>query len=388
MGRQPTVPSAHKRILVIEDSAPLRQEIAEVLELEGFAVSTAPNGRAGLEQIRRERPDLVVCDVMMPELDGYATLQAIRDDPGTETLLVLMLTAREERQHMRHGMELGADDYITKPFKVGDLVRAVTAAFDKRARLERQAEMKLEQLREQIATALPHELRTPLACIMGYAEMLAHSDSSVSADDVAALAHQILGAGERLNRMSENALLYVQLELLRQGKGDVRGRGVPMPARLQEIVAERARSRARSHRREADLALDAAEATVAATPAYVAKLVDELVDNAFKFSPPGTPVRVSVSIDGPRALLRIADAGPGMSPEQIAAVGGFVQFERSVREQQGLGLGLSIARGVAMLWDGTLAIESSPGGGTTVTVSLPAATDAAAVAEPSRSDDA
>src|SRR6266436_3064782 len=133
-----------KRILIIDDSDALREEIANILEIEGFTVDTAKNGRLGLERMKAQRPDLVVCDLMMPEMDGYKTLKAVRNNAGTQTLPFLMLTAREERQQMRHGMELGADDYITKPFAVGDLLRAVNAAFEKLARLERQSETKLE----------------------------------------------------------------------------------------------------------------------------------------------------------------------------------------------------------------------------------------------------
>jgi signal transduction histidine kinase len=269
-------------------------------------------------------------------------------------------------------MELGADDYITKPFKFDDLLRAVHTAIEKRERLDREAELKLEHLREQIATALPHELRTPLACILGYAEMLVDS-RNISSEDVTVLAQQILAAGQRLNRMSENALLYVQVELLRQGRGDVRAQGVPAATPLHEAVARQARDKAKVYARETDLVLDLGAATVRIGRAYVAKIVDELVDNAFKFSPARTPVRVSTAVEASCALLRVSNGGSVMTDEQIAAIGAFVQFERSVREQQGLGLGLSIARGVALLWGGTMSIESRPDTGTTVTVSLPTA---------------
>src|SRR5215472_6580300 len=103
-------PGAMKRILVIEDDAGLREEIVGILELEGYAVDSAANGRAGLERIRAARPDLVICDLMMPELDGYATLEAIHESPEIEALPFLFLTAREERENMRRGMGLGADD--------------------------------------------------------------------------------------------------------------------------------------------------------------------------------------------------------------------------------------------------------------------------------------
>jgi signal transduction histidine kinase len=361
-----------QRILLIDDNGALREEIANLLEVEGFVVETAPNGRVGLERIKEQRPDLVICDLVMPDMDGYETLQAVRSNPDTETLPFLLLTAREEREQMRYGMELGADDYITKPFKVGDLLRAVKAVFEKRARLERRAQMKLDHLREQVAMALPHELRTPLACIMGYAEMLGDVERAASAGDVHALARQIIGAGERLNRMSENALLYVQLELLGGGLGTVK-QGIVSRTRLDEVVARQAELKAAAHGRSQDLVVELREVSVPVGSAYVAKVVDELVDNACKFSPTATPVRVSTAVEGPWAVLRVADGGSGMADEAIASVGGFVQFERSVREQQGLGLGLSIASRIAKVWGGTLSIESILHAGTTVTARFPLA---------------
>ena len=369
MARTPRGPS--KRILLIDDNDSLREEMANVLRHEGFTVDLAANGRIGLERLRAERPDLVICDLVMPEMDGYETLKAIRDDLELETLPFLMLTAREEREQMRHGMELGADDYITKPFKIGDLLRAVNAAFAKVARIERKTESKLEQFREQVAMALPHELRTPLACIMGYAEMLADSSGPSAAVDVNALARQILGAGQRLNRMSENALLYMQLELLERGRGDVRAQGPSPSTQLDDVAGRHAAAKARAHGREDDLVVEFATVSVGVSAAYVAKLVDEIVDNAFKFSAPHTPVRVAVAADGAWGVLHVTDGGTGMMAEQIASIGGFVQFERSLREQQGLGLGLSIASRITRVWGGSLSIECPAGKGTSVTVRLP-----------------
>jgi CheY-like chemotaxis protein len=116
-----------KRILLIEDNHSLREEIINVLELEGFTVVTAENGRVGLERIQADRPDLVLCDLMMPEMDGYETLKAIRGNPETATLPVILLTARDDDQCQTRCAELGADGYVTKPFKIPELLRALEA---------------------------------------------------------------------------------------------------------------------------------------------------------------------------------------------------------------------------------------------------------------------
>jgi DNA-binding response OmpR family regulator len=127
-----------KRILLIEDNHNLREEIINVLEMEGFTVDTAENGRVGLEHIAVERPDLVISDLMMPDMDGYETLQAIRGNPEFASLPVLMLTARDDDGCVSRAMELGADDYVTKPFRIPELLEAVEGLQKKRAKKERQ----------------------------------------------------------------------------------------------------------------------------------------------------------------------------------------------------------------------------------------------------------
>ncbi|MBS0658876.1 MAG: response regulator transcription factor [Verrucomicrobia bacterium] len=114
-----------KKILIIEDQPTMRRNVALMLELEGYTTCTAENGRLGLELARRERPDLVLCDVMMPECDGYAVVEAFRAEADFAHTPFIFLTARADRQDIRLGMNLGADDYLTKPVVRDDLLAAV-----------------------------------------------------------------------------------------------------------------------------------------------------------------------------------------------------------------------------------------------------------------------
>jgi DNA-binding NarL/FixJ family response regulator len=116
-----------KRILIIEDHGPMRRNLEIMLAMEGFEVRTAENGRAGLEQARASRPDLILCDVMMPELDGHGVLKALRNDAATATTPFIFLTAKGEKADQRAGMNLGADDYLTKPVLRDDLLAAISA---------------------------------------------------------------------------------------------------------------------------------------------------------------------------------------------------------------------------------------------------------------------
>jgi DNA-binding NarL/FixJ family response regulator len=116
-----------KKILVIEDEPEMRRNLVTVLRLEEYQPVAAENGRTGIELAKREHPDLILCDVMMPELDGHSVLRALREDPGTALIPFIFLTARGEKEDLRSGMNLGADDYLTKPVAKADLLQAIEA---------------------------------------------------------------------------------------------------------------------------------------------------------------------------------------------------------------------------------------------------------------------
>lgn len=115
----------NKRILIIEDEPEMRRNLAMILRLEGFQPVTAENGRIGLRLASSEKPDLILCDVMMPELDGHGVLAALRADAATKSIPFIFLTARGEKPDVRSGMNLGADDYLTKPVAKADLLAAI-----------------------------------------------------------------------------------------------------------------------------------------------------------------------------------------------------------------------------------------------------------------------
>ena len=120
-----------KKILFIEDDTVVRENTAELLELSDFEVITASNGKIGLALAKKEKPDIIVCDIMMPELDGYGVLQALAEDPTTMQIPFIFLSARTEHKDIRRGMDLGADDYLTKPFEEEELLSAIESRLAK-----------------------------------------------------------------------------------------------------------------------------------------------------------------------------------------------------------------------------------------------------------------
>ena len=125
----------------------MRRNLALALEMEGFQVFTAENGRAGVEAARNELPDLILCDVMMPELDGHGVLKELRADKATATTPFIFLTAKDEKPDIRAGMNLGADDYLTKPVAKADLLAAIHARFEREAARERELDAKVAKAR-------------------------------------------------------------------------------------------------------------------------------------------------------------------------------------------------------------------------------------------------
>jgi len=362
-----------KRILVIDDEPLLRETVRLALVGKGFDVIEAENGTQGIEKARQQLPDLILCDVNMEKVDGYLTLSALRNEPTTSAIPFILMTGMADNAGMRHGMELGADDYLPKPFKIEELYAAVEARLKKAEALRREAEKKLSDLRANISMMLPHELRTPLNGILAFGEMLAADASSLPAKEVAEMGQVIHDSGKRLERLIENFLIYAQIELLgadAQKVNALRQKQTQSPAKLIEAHAV---GQARAADRVSDLMLDLADHPVRISEDYLARIVDELVQNAFRFSDPGKRVSVTLSGLPNGVVLSVTDQGRGFSTEHITKVGAYMQFERQIQEQQGLGLGLVIARRLAELHGGTLSIQSERGTRTTVAVELPRA---------------
>lgn len=181
------------KILVIEDDVKVQDNLVDILELEGFETIAAGNGLHGIQLAKSEHPDLIICDVMMPELDGYGVLEQLRHDQATVTIPFIFLTAKADRPDLRQGMELGADDYLTKPFTPTELRQAIATRLEKHAVVTRQYQQEHEradqyhqqaqeqqvivETQEEFLRKLTSELRNPLSNINMAVRMLEHAST-------------------------------------------------------------------------------------------------------------------------------------------------------------------------------------------------------------------
>lgn len=368
-----------RKILVIEDEHPVLDNVLEILAMEGYEALGADNGRDGIALAEDHIPDLVLCDIMMPDVDGYQVLLALRDDPATTAIPFIFLTAKADRTDLRLGMELGADDYITKPFRSAELLSAVQTRLDRQDEINQRYEQRLADLRGNIFYMLPHELRTPLVSVIGYAELLMMDAETVSPEQVKSMANSILRAGQRLHRTTENFLVYMQLELMRsdpERAAQLREHILTAP---DDRVRQMAQECATRRDRIADLQLSLETVGAAAEPALrmagenFDKVVTELVDNALKFSRAHTPVHVTTHRHDTVYEFTVRDEGRGMTPDQVHDIGIGMQFNRRIYEQQGAGVGLALAQRMVELHGGEFSIQSQLNHGTTVRVRLPLA---------------
>ena len=357
-----------KKILIIDDEDSIRTTVGIVLRTAGYLTLQAANGAEGLKLAREQLPDVTLCDVNMPDMDGRAVLGVFRSDPELARCAFVMMTGNQAHTPQRAGMNLGADDYLAKPFSAGDLVQCVETRLKRTEQQDRAEGRMLRELRSSIHGTMPHEFYTPLTGIIGLSDILKEDAARLTPDEIVGYARDIAKSGQRLHRTLRNYLRMLDLD-----QGDVPP-VAPVPlgsAETKSVVEAAARTVVTKHHRGTDLALQLQPCTPRIDPDSLATFVEELMENACAFSPAGTQIGVELFPDQNMTALRVSDHGRGMTAEQIARVGAFTQFDRKRYEQQGLGLGLTLVSRQLERVGGTLSLESSPGAGVQALIHLP-----------------
>jgi signal transduction histidine kinase len=268
-------------------------------------------------------------------------------------------------------MNLGADDYLTKPFKPDELLQMIRTRLELQAGRQREYTRQMEQLRWSVSHALPHELRTPLTHVISYVSLLLEDLDQLDHDAIRNSLLTIQQAGDRLYAVVEKYMLYLHIEILRSDTAQIRELRTARSESAGMLIRDIAEAQAKAYGRKSDLLLEiTAPAALQIAEHDLVEIVRELVDNALKFSDAGTPIRVVGTLEDGMFNLYVVDQGWGMTLEQISQVSALLQFDRVIYEQKGVGLGLTIARGLAELYGGSLDIESEVQVGTQVMVCL------------------
>jgi two-component system, sensor histidine kinase and response regulator len=364
------------KILVIEDEDRLRDNIAQILEFGDFEVDTASNGITGVELARNAIPDLIVCDIMMKQLDGFGVLQELRGDPSTANIPFIFVTAKADRDTMRQGMTLGADDYVTKPFTTSELLDAVQSRLQRHTSIRKEAEKQLEQTKQQLSRMVAHELRTPLVSINAVLDIITRQLDYLQPEQMQELLSTIGSGSKRLNRVVEQMVLLTQLETGVINQETLQQSGVPTP--MWEIMLPTTNLARRIAQNNADVDLHVDEhnkdATVICHPTALKQALAEVIANAITFSPQGGAVKITQWEADGAVWISVEDHGQGIEPAALEqAIQGFQQVNRQGQEQQGMGVGLMLAKRVIETHGGRLDIQSTVGRGTQVYVGLPLA---------------
>ncbi|MEZ4832337.1 MAG: response regulator [Caldilineaceae bacterium] len=368
------------KILIIEDEQTIRNEVLDWLQFEGFDVTGAENGRQGLSEARKDPPDLIVCDITMPELSGHDVLLEVRADPHLNRTPFIFLTASADRASVRRGMNMGADDYITKPFTHTELLTAIESQLGKQTQQAQQIQEQIETLnialegaREQsmlksrLVAMFSHDFRNPLSSILSYSGLLRSYEDRLTPERKRQYLDRIDGAVHLLVQMIDEMLTVAEMESghldcadaggSASGDGLVAGRVQPHRSGSIRIVFE---NRLDSSFLKLDVRI-------------LRQVITNLVSNALKYSPAGSQVCIELAKDDSNLRIVVEDHGMGIPEESMKLL--FDPFHRAANTQgmPGTGLGLSIVQTCVQRHEGQIDIASVLDQGTVATVRLPIA---------------
>jgi two-component system sensor histidine kinase/response regulator len=362
-------------ILVVEDNDIMLSGIRDVLEMADYQVIVALDGQGAMDLLEHHSPDLIVSDIMMPRMDGYQFFSAVRANPKWFSIPFIFLTAKDQRVDVRLGKQLGADDYLTKPFEPEDLLVAVQAKLERAAALQAAAEAEVNKLKQNILNVLSHEFRTPLTYIRGYLDLILEEGlDQLSLEELSGFLERVERGSDRLRRLMDDFIFLVMLET---GEAITSFRWERMyftdiRSMIDTIVRQKMPvARQRNVRLDVDIE-QPLPGTVLHVD-YVRDALERLIDNGIKFSQGnGGGVVVRATADDEWIYIAVQDDGIGIASEEMPHLfKRFHQIKRELLEQQGIGSGLAIVKGIAEIHNGRIEVESQEGQGSTFTLVLP-----------------
>ena len=394
------VPASRQRHVLITDDDPVNREVVWLALHNEFRVTQAATGEECLDLLEREPVDLLVLDIMMPRVSGYDVLRGMRERGLLGKIPVIILSAKSSPRHTVKGLQLGAADYLAKPFHREELLSRIRTQMKLREQRERlleevqakeqalQLAREASQAKTQFLANMSHEILTPLNGIQGFLDLLGAERSKPESQE-----DYLRGARE-----CTKSLLAVARDILDMAKIESRSTEVEWhecdAVEMLSAIAEGFRGDAS----EKDLSLDLELAVgdrcpITTDPGRLRRIVANLVGNALKFTSEGG-VRIVARRGGggppasDRLLIDVIDSGPGIAPEDHEAIfHAFHQIDGSDRRSHGgLGLGLSLSRVWARMLGGDILVESAPGSGSRFTLAIPCCAARSEPAAPDRAE--
>ncbi|MEG4343179.1 hybrid sensor histidine kinase/response regulator [Microcoleus sp. A003_D6] len=368
-------------ILIVDDEPDNFDVLETLLSEQEYELYYAANGQDAIASLDLFKPDIILLDVMMPGIDGIEVCRQIKAMSKWKAVPIIMVTALSSKSDLAKCLTAGADDFISKPLNGIELRARVHSML----RIKQQydniqnlyhiqentvnvLESTLNELRGNLASSLSHELNTPLNGILGTIGLLKDDLEDMDIAEIREMLGWADSSARRLEKLTKKFLIYLELELSASRQHKIESAQTQFSASAIEAALK---SQAESVNRNNDLVLALEEAEIALSDRYLSTIVYQLVDNALKFSSPGTTIKVSSKVVGKMLNLSVHDSGRGMTEEQIAKIGAFMQFERKTYEQQGIGIGLKIVKKIVEQAGGEFSITSIYQKETTVHITLP-----------------
>lgn len=359
-------PQMKKKVVVIEDEPQMRNNLVRILEMENFTPYQAENSTTGLDLIRRENPDIILCDITLPDISGLQVLKQIRTTEATSRIPFIFLTAKGEKSDQRLGMTLGADDYLSKPFTPEDLVRAIQTQFDKRQLFEADTQNRLND-KAHFVSSVTHDLRSPLSVLLLNLDSLQYDQVSLHSNEKQELMHEMRCQITLMNRMIEDVLTFGRMEA-----GSLPVQRLPLNLRdlAERLIKEMKLIDGREHIFE--IHERQMPHTTYLDPLLTRHILCNLLVNAIKYSAPNTTIQINLSCDKNDVIIEVTDQGVGISPDELEMI--FQPYHRgtNIGHQHGSGYGLFIVKSYTTWLGGTVTVRSTPHKGSTFTVRLPA----------------
>lgn len=352
-------------VLIIDDEPITRAGLEALLAGQGYRLEFADNGRTGLAKAIELLPDVILLDIMMPDMDGYEVCARLRDDPRLRATPVVILTALSDKDSLVRGLDAGADEFLTKPVTGLELrarVRSMLRIKQQHDELEQ-----LLQLREQFVNMVVHDMRSPLQVIMSYGDLLL-SEAELSVEH-REWVEAINANANRLSKLLTEMLITAKME-----KGQfVLHRSTVDLVRLVRDAWQQHRVIAQERRIALTLELPEQAVPAELDANLFTRVLDNLLSNALKFSPPGSAVVLRVRPVAADGCLRIQvlDQGPGIPAAHLDSI--FNQFEIVALRRKGftqIGLGLPFCKLVVEAHGGRLQVEPNQPTGSIFTIEL------------------